>query len=273
MPSTARAKPHPEIGTELIREWVPAADVKAHIVLVHGLAEHSGRYERTGTLLAEKGFHVRSFDLLGAGGSGGRRWHTDDWSRYHDQVQAHVEWARGAGGPVVLMGHSLGGAICLGYLIDERRPQPDLAVLSAPALSGGASWQKPLASVLGKLTPTLAIPNPVNGEHLSRDPNVAEAYFADPLVITKSTCGFGAAAFAEIDRLVDDHHLLKIPTLVIHGGDDVLVPTHSSEILGELPNVDRKVYEGLRHETLNEPEGPEVVADIANWLNAKLSGL
>lgn len=270
MPSTAHASPHPEIGTELIREWVPEGSPKAHIVLVHGLAEHSGRYERTGGLLAEAGFHVRAFDLRGAGGSGGRRWHTDDWSRYHDQVQSHVEWARSAGGRVVLMGHSLGGAICLGYLIDDR-PRPDLAVLSAPALSGGASWQRPLASLLGKVTPTLAIPNPVNGEHLSRDPQVAEAYFADPLVITKSTCGFGAAAFEEIDRLVDHHHRLDVPTLVIHGGDDVLVPTRTSERLGDLPNVDRKVYEGLRHETLNEPEGPEVVADIVAWLNEKLA--
>ena len=272
MPSNAHANPHPEMGTELIREWVPQGKPRAHIVLVHGLAEHSGRYERTGTLLADAGFYVRAFDLLGAGGSGGRRWHTDEWSRYHDQVQSHLEWARSRGGPIVLMGHSLGGAICLGYLIDER-PQPDLAILSAPALSGGSSWQRPLASILGRLTPKLTIPNPVNGEHLSRDPNVAEAYFADPLVITKSTCGFGSAAFEEIDRLVEEHHRLAVPTLVIHGGEDVLVPTRSSEILAELPNVDRKVYEGLRHETLNEPEGPEVVADIVSWLNEKLAGL
>lgn len=270
MPSTAHANPHREIGTELIREWVPVGKPKAHIVLVHGLAEHSGRYERTGSLLADAGFHVRAYDLIGAGGSGGRRWHIEDWSRYHDQVQAHLEWARSQGGPVVLMGHSLGGAICLGYLIDQR-PQPDLAVLSAPALAGGAAWQRALAPIMGKIAPTLAIPNPVDGDHLSRDPNVAEAYFDDPLVITKSTCGFGAALFEEIDRLVDEHDQLEVPTLVIHGGDDVLVPTHTSEILGELPNVDRKVYEGLRHETLNEPEGPEVVADIAAWLEEKLA--
>lgn len=270
MPSTAHANPHPDLGTELVREWVPAGTPKAQIVLVHGLAEHSGRYERTGQLLADAGFGVRGFDLIGAGGSGGKRWDIEDWSQYHDQVRTHVEWARAQGGPVVLMGHSLGGAICLGYLIDDGRPQPDLAVLSAPALSGGASWQRAVTPVLAKVVPTLTAPNPVNGEHLSRDPEVAEAYFADPLVITKSTVRFGAELFNEVDRLRQEYSRLEVPTLVIHGGDDVLVPTRSTEVLGELENVDRKVYEGLRHETLNEPEGPDVVADIVAWLESRL---
>jgi len=270
MPSTTQAQPHPDFGTELIRDWAPTGPATAHIVLVHGIAEHCGRYERTGQLLADAGFHVRGFDLVGAGGSGGRRWDIDDWSKYHDQVQTHVEWARAQGGSVVLMGHSLGGAIALGYLLSDR-PRPDLGVLSAPALVGGAPWQRAVAPMLAKVAPKAAIPNRVVGEHLSRDPNVAEAYFADPLVVTKSTARFGANAFAELDRLNAELGSLDVPTLVIHGGEDVLVPTESSEELGEVECVERKVYEGLRHETLNEPEGPEVVADIVAWINDKLS--
>lgn len=272
MPSTAHANPHPEIGTELIREWVPDGEPKAYIVLVHGLAEHSGRYERTGSLLAEAGFHVRSFDLLGAGGSGGRRWHIENWSHYHDQVQRHIEWARSHGSRVVLMGHSIGGAISLGYLIDER-PQPDLAVLSAPALAGGDGWQKAVVPVLGGIFPRLSIPNPVKGDHLSRDPEVAEAYFADPLVNQKATLGWGSEALSEIERLNRELEKLTVPTLVIHGGEDQLIPTWCTESLGDVACVDRKVYEGLRHETLNEPEGPEVVADIVSWLEERLADL
>lgn len=269
MATNTRAESHPEFGTELIRDWEPEVSPRAFIVLVHGLAEHSGRYERTGSLLAEAGFWVRGFDLRGAGASGGRRWHVEDWSRYHDQVQRHLEWARGRGGPVVLMGHSLGGAIALGYALSHR-PKPDLLVLSAPALAGGAGWQRVLAPILARVTPSLPIPNPVDGEHLSRDPGVAEAYFADPLVHTSSTCQFGAEALAEIDRLNDEAHGLDIPTYVFHGGEDRLVPTRASEFLAGLAKVDRKVYPGLRHETLNEPEGPEVVADLVEWLGAHL---
>jgi alpha-beta hydrolase superfamily lysophospholipase len=269
MASIATAKPHPEIGSELMRDWVPQGDLKAYVVLVHGLAEHSGRYERVGSLLADRGFHVRGFDLIGAGGSGGRRWDIDDWGRYHDQVQSHLQWAREHEKPVVLMGHSLGGAIVLGYALRDR-PQPDLLVLSAPALGGGAGWQRALVPALAKLTPTLALPNMLNGEHLSRDPAVAKAYFADPLVITKSTCRFGALAFAEIDELHRRLSELDLPTLVIHGGDDKLVPTRFSEPLGALESVHRTVYDGLRHESFNEPEGPEVVADVASWVEGHL---
>ena len=269
MATSTHANPHPDIGTELVRDWEPGGEPKAYIVLVHGLAEHSGRYERTASLFAEAGFHVRGFDLIGAGGSGGRRWDIDEWGRFHDQVGTHVAWAKETSAPVVLMGHSLGGNIALGYALSDR-PSPNLLVLSAPALAGGASWQRSLAPILARVAPKVSVPNMVNGEHLSRDPAVAEAYFADPLVVTKSTARLGAHIFDQIDDLKRRIHELDIPTLVIHGGDDRIVPTWSSEALGELASCERKVYEGLRHETLNEPEGPQVVADIVTWIDSHL---
>ena len=86
-------------------------------------------------------------------------------------------------------------------------------------------------------------------------------------MVQKATLGFGSKTLAEIDRLNQELHNLDIPTLVIHGGDDTLVPTSCSAPLGDLDICERKVYEGLRHETMNEPEGPQVVGDIVVWLN------
>ena len=269
MESLAKAVPHETIGVELVRDWVPEGESKATVILVHGLAEHSGRYERTGSLLADSGIRVRSFDLIGAGASGGARWDIEDWSRYHDQIQSHVEWARSQGSPVVLMGHSMDGNLALGYVLDDR-PPPDLLVLSAPALGGGAAWQRAVAPVFAKLIPRAAIPNRLRGEQLSRDPKVAEAYFADPLVFTRSTPRLGAALFRAMDETKARLHRLDIPTLVLHGGEDSIVPTETTEILGALPGVERRVYPGLRHEILNEPEGPEIVAEIADWISERL---
>jgi alpha-beta hydrolase superfamily lysophospholipase len=73
-----------------------------------------------------------------------------------------------------------------------------------------------------------------------------------------------------MDRLNAELDKLTVPTFVFHGGDDQIVPTDASEPLGELEVCERKVYEGLRHETLNEPEGPRVIGDIVVWLNAHL---
>jgi alpha-beta hydrolase superfamily lysophospholipase len=167
------------------------------------------------------------------------------------------------------MGHSLGGNLCLGYVLSGR-PEPDLLVLSAPALGGGAAWQKALAPIIARLAPKLEIPNSLKGDQLSRDPAVGEAYFADPLVYTKTTTTLGASLFNEMSVLRAGMAGLGVPTLVLQGGEDTIVPPQSTAPLGELAGVERKLYPELRHEILNEPEGPEVVADIVDWIEARI---
>lgn len=269
MKSTAKPVEHPMIGSELVRDWVPEGEAKATIVLVHGIAEHSGRYERTGDLLSDAGFRVRSFDLIGHGASGGDRVDIDDWDNFHDQIDDHMEWARQQGKPVVLFGHSMGGNLALGYVI-EGSPPPDLIVASAPALGGGAAWQRIGASIGARILPTMSIPQNIDGAALSRDPDVADAYFSDPLVHTKATLRLGAALFEAMDHVRHGAHVIETPTLVLHGGADTIVPPQSTAALGELPGFERRLYPKLRHEILNEPEGPEVVQDIIDWLEERL---
>ncbi|HKX75984.1 MAG TPA: lysophospholipase [Acidimicrobiia bacterium] len=269
--STARPEPAPEGGVQLVREWTPPGQPIGDVVLVHGIGEHSGRYERTGSLLAEGGYRVRGFDLIGFGASSGERGDVHRWSLYLDQIQEHLGAARTPDRPLVLLGHSMGGLLALEYALAER-PQPDLLVLSAPGLSGGEAWQRKLAPVLGRALATTRFPTRVKGEMLSKDPAVGEAYFADPLVLTKATARLGAAIFAAGDRVRAHLDRLSIPTLVIHGGDDSLVPTPSSELLAGSTLVERRVFESLRHELLNEPEGPDVVREVLDWIKEKAGG-
>jgi len=267
--SVSRPEPFPGFGIEQVRDWVPSSAPAAVVVMVHGIAEHSGRYERTGSLLADAGFLVRSFDLIGFGATGGPRGDITEWGLYHDQIERHMAWARDQGVPVVLLGHSMGGNLAAGYVL-AGRPAPDLLVLSAPALGGGAGWQKALAGVFSKIVPTLAIPNNLKGDQLSRDPAVGEAYFSDPLVYDKTTPRLGAALFAAMTEVTDNVSRIEIPTLVLHGGADTIVPPQSTAILGQVPGVERRLYPELRHEILNEPEGPEIVAEIVSWISAHL---
>ncbi len=251
---------------ELVRRWPPVGEPWASVVLVHGLGEHSGRYERTGALLADAGLAVEAFDLVGFGGSGGRRADVESWDTYLDQVADHVEAAER---PVVLLGHSMGGLIALEYAL-TRRPRPDLLVLSAPGLGGGKAWQRRLAPILAKVAPTATIPTKIEGSQLSRDPEVGAAYFADPLVLTVATARLGAELFAAVDRTLAAIDRLDLPTLVIHGGADTLVPPQTSLPLAGLPTVERRLYPKLRHEAFNEPEGPKVVADVVAWIRSRL---
>ena len=91
----------------------------------------------------------------------------------------------------------------------------------------------------------------------------------DPLAAKASTTRFGAEALAEQERLKRGYVGLTLPTLVLHGLDDGLVPASASEMLGSLPNVERRTYPGLRHELHNEPEGPAIVAEIIDWIRAR----
>lgn len=269
MESIARPVSNDDFGTELVRDWIPEGDPRAVIVLVHGLFEHSGRYEHAGSMMSDSGFHVRAFDLIGAGASGGRRWDTADWEDFHDQLQRHIEWAREQGPPVVLMGHSTGGTIALGYTT-ENRPKPDLLILSSPLIKAKRTWQEALIPILVKIAPGMHIPSPVKKEELSRDPAVGEAYESDPLCEPIGTPRFGLALREEMKRVQSAWHRLTLPTYVFHGGLDTLVPPQGSAPLGEMPSVERRLYPNLRHETMNEPEGPEVVQDVIDWIEQHL---
>jgi alpha-beta hydrolase superfamily lysophospholipase len=262
-------------GTSLLsRRWAPTGEPWAALLIVHGLAEHSGRYERTGRLAAEAGIDAHALDLRGHGGSGGTRGDVERWSDFLDDVEVALASIRRAEPalPLVLLGHSMGGLICLDYATSGR-PAPDLLVLCSPGLGDRLpAWQHAMAPILSRVSPRAVVPNAWRAEVLSRDPEVGRAVAADPLMLPGGTIRLGAEGFAAQKRVVGAIDRLTIPTFVVHGGDDRLVPPESSEPLERLAVVTRVVWPGLRHETLNEPEGPEVVAGIVDWLRQRVTG-
>lgn len=262
-------------GTRIrLRHWPADGTSWADVVIVHGLAEHSGRYEDVGRWLSSAGIEVTGYDLRGFGGSAGRRAWVDRWRRHLDDLEDRLTAVRDAarGRPVVVYGHSLGGLVALGYAVaDPPRPLPDALVLSAPALDSTIpAWKQRVAAVLSRVAPTVGLANAFDGAILSRDPAVAERYLADPLNHHRTTTRFGAEAFGEQARVRAALDRLSIPTLVYHGEEDRLVPAISSEPLGRLPTVTRRTYPELRHESHNEPEGEAVIADVVAWLRSVL---
>jgi alpha-beta hydrolase superfamily lysophospholipase len=266
-------------GTRLlVRRWPVRGDEAggawASVLLVHGLGEHSGRYEHVGERMAAAGLDVTAYDHRGMGGSDGPRGDIGAWSTLHDDLAERLAAVRAAaaGRPVVLYGHSLGGLICAGYLLTDR-PRPDLAVLSSPALDSTIpAWKRTLGQVAGGVLPALRIPNGIDGTTLSRDPSVAARTVGDPRCVTSSTTRFAALGLRE-QRRVNAFVAggFGLPTLVLHGEDDSLVPADSSAPLQDAPLVDRRTYPGLRHELHNEPESPEIIDGIIAWLRTKVA--
>ncbi len=223
--------------------------------------------------MASAGLDVWAYDHRGNGGSGGRRGHVDRWSQLHDDLEERLVAMRaGAGGrPVVLYGHSMGGLVVAGYLTLPDEPFPDLAVLTAPGLDSTLpGWKKSLARVLGGVTPTLAVPNDIDPSHaVARPGGRGEGRRRSRRAPRPRTARFGAEALAEQQRVVRECGRITIPTLVLHGLDDGLVPARASEVLAALPNVERRTYPGLRHELHNEPEGPQIIDEVIAWLRER----
>jgi len=266
-------------GTDLlVRHW-PADEAEAggawagapwaSVLLVHGLWEHSGRYEHVGDQLSAAGLETWAYDHRGMGGSGGRRGDIERWSQLHDDLAERLAVVRGAspGRPVVIYAHSLGGLISAGYLLTER-PKPDLAVLSAPALGDAIpAWKRSLVGVAARVRPTFDIPADLDGSTLSRDPSVAAKTADDPFCVKTNTARFAVAAFHEQERVLGAvSGGFGMPTLVLHGEADRLVPTEASAVLATVPGVERRTFPELRHELHNEPEGPAIVDDVIAWV-------
>ena len=275
MPSTTERVPARDGTYRLVRSWSSVGEPWLHLLLLHGLGEHSGRYEAVGDQLAAAGIAVTAFDHQGNGASDGRRGDVPAWSAFHDDVEDRLrEVRREAGeGPVALSGHSMGGLMALGYVLTAR-PGPDLLVLSSPGLADALPrWKHALAAILGRLVPGVTVANGVPGEVLSRDPAVAAAYAADPRIVHRSTTRLGREGFAEQARVRAALGRLRLPTYVFHGSDDGLVPVAASAPLEDLASVTRRVLPGLRHETHNEPEGRHVIAEVVAWLREQVAGV
>jgi alpha-beta hydrolase superfamily lysophospholipase len=260
-------------GRELFEQsWSPA-EPEVALGLVHGYAEHSGRYDAAARHLADAGVAVQALDLRGHGRSDGKRCYVGDFREFLSDVDAMLLHASHAwtGIPLFLMGHSLGGLIAACYVID-RAPLLSGLVLSAPSVSLGDDFpllRRRLAELAGRALPwlpTVRFPS----ESLSRDASVVEGYRADALVYHGRTPARTASEIIRAIRRVQERmEAIELPLLVMHGSRDQVADVEGSRMLHEhSSSCDKtlRVYEGLYHEIMNEPERESVLGELAEWL-------
>ena len=260
--------------TIFLRSWSPEKPER-QLLLVHGYAEHSGRYDHVAAAFAARGFVVDAFDHRGHGRSGGVRCHVDRFADFLDDIDAVHVRARDRNGvlPATVLGHSMGGLLTLAWMI-ERQPLLASAIVSAPALTIGSAlpaWRRLLAKTLRRIRPTLAMASDLDATALSRDTEVQRRYLEDPLIELRMTMALGAELMEGADRTAASAGALAVPTLLIHGEDDPLCPVEASrEFYAGVRSEgsDLRTYPGLRHEILNEPEHPRILEEILAWQEA-----
>ena len=257
------------------RSWIPSQPERV-LVLVHGYAEHSGRYEAMGAWLAERGCAVHAYDQQGHGRSDGIRGFARDFSELLDDLDAVLDAAKAAHPelPAFVVGHSMGGLVAAAWAV-ERGEGAAGVVTSGAALSLGAVVSRTrllMLRTLRRVRPRQTIPQPIAPEALSRDPEVGRAYAADPLVFQRITLSLAAEMFDAASRTLASAGQVRLPMLLLHGEDDPLCAPQGSRTFFEQLTTSGsalKLYAGLRHEIFNEPEREQIFADLLDWLRKR----
>ncbi|HEX8703308.1 MAG TPA: alpha/beta hydrolase [Myxococcaceae bacterium] len=265
-------------GLQLFAQsWRPAnEEPRAVLVVVHGLKDHSSRYWELAARMVGEGFAVHAFDLRGHAHSEGVRVHIDSFDEYLSDLELFLGRVRQRepGKPVFLFGHSMGGAIVTLYTL-EKKPDIQGLVLSAPALKPGADVSKALIAttrVIGGVLPNLKVLE-LDPKQFSRDPAVVKENETDPLVFQQGGPARTASRLlAALNTLSERMEEVSTPVLVMHGtADTVTDPEGSKALVQRARATDKtlKLYDGLFHDLLHEPEKALVLGDVAQWLKAR----
>ncbi len=261
-----------------VRSWSPpSGGARAVVVLVHGFNSHSGYYVRTGEALAARGFAAYALDLRGRGRSDGDRFYIESMSEFVQDVAKVVSLAklRHPGLPTFLLGHSAGGVVSCLYALEHQDelagficesfafqvPAPDFAIAALKGLSHLA----PHAHVLK-----------LHNEDFSRDPAVVKAMNDDPLIANETQPTRTVAELARADeRLRTEFPSITLPLLILHGtADKAAKPSGSQTFYDTAGSTDKTIelYEGHYHDLLNDIGREEVLGDIVEWIEERVSG-
>jgi acylglycerol lipase len=234
------------------KKWETSMPTKAVICMMHGMGEHINRYEHVAEMFTTNGYAVIGCDQRGHGKSDGKRGHFPDTKK-------------------ILYGHSMGGNLVANYLL-RRQPHITGAMLSSPYFQLAFQPSK-VTLFIGRLMkgifPALSLSSGLDSSAISRDENVVKKYNEDTLVHDKVSAKMGIEMIETGQWAIDNAEKLNIPTLVYHGSEDKLTSfTASKEFAKKAGKLVTFVgFEGLFHETHNEPEKAEVFKMIILWLN------
>jgi alpha-beta hydrolase superfamily lysophospholipase len=253
--------------------WLPDEVVRAVLLVVHGLGEHSSRYMNVVQHFVPLGYAVYALDHIGHGKSEGARELVKRFEDYTDTLAIYEGMVRDwqAAKPIFLLGHSMGGLIASYYLLDH---QADFAgaIISAPAVKVSDTIS-PLTITLSKLLSAL-VPKmgmlALDAGAVSRDPTVVDAYANDPLIYHgKTPARLAAEMLKAMLHVTEEANIINLPLLVLQGGEDKMIDPDGAQMLYDKAQSEDKtikVYPALYHEIFNEPERAEVLGDVERWL-------
>jgi alpha-beta hydrolase superfamily lysophospholipase len=257
------------------RAWIsPENNPKGKIYLVHGLGEHSGRYDHVGNALAKAGYHLAGFDLRGHGLSEGPRGHSPGLNHLMDDIQVFIKTTNqhlGNHKPTFLYGHSLGGNLAMYFGLQNPKAFRG-AIVTSPALETAKPQPKAkvaFATIMAKVAPTLTLNNGIKTEGLSRNVSVVKAYQNDVYVHNKISARMGVDLLESGKTVRENAGQWLLPLLLMHGSADPITSPTASGTFAKKANytVDFILWDGYYHELHNDLGSEKVLQTMINWLD------
>lgn len=250
---------------------------RAVLVLVHGLGEHSGRYQNVVDALEGLPLSIWALDLRGFGRSTGQRGHVDSFWDYMEDLDCLLEQVQAEEGeiPVFLLGHSFGGLVALHYAICRPGRLAGL-VLSSPCLGLSLRvprWKHNAGMLLARFLPRFSMPSGLDPALLSHDAEVVERYRRDPLVTDRVSARLYAEMLSAMERVARRAVQLEAPCLFLLAGGDRLVSVPVAQnVFVRLGSRDKEMhlYPGYFHELFNEEGKEEPLGLLRQWLERRL---
>lgn len=259
------------------QEWQPSSPAKAHVLIVHGVGEHSGRYRHLVQALLAAGYAVYGHDHQGFGRSGGARGFVSQFRDYLGDISQMLALAqtRNPALPCCLYGHSMGGLIGLYYLL-EMPGAIDLAVISAPGLHPQLDplnrFLKQVMVMLNRVRPSLSFPQPGSLHTISRDAEEVRLAQTDPLWVRKRSARWVVEIFATMREVAARAGEIRLPLLMLQGSADAIVSPEATQTFFEnvsSPDKTLRLYEGYYHEIHNDLGREKPLADVIAWLDER----
>lgn len=269
-------------GTKLYGEWFAAAAPRAAALIVHGYAEHCGRYRELANVLTSAGMATLSYDMRGHGRAEGQRGHVDGYRDYLRDLAVAMEQldqrskTNGRSLPVLLVGHSNGGLIGLRALCDPARAprQVTAAVFSSPFLGLKADVPLPkelVGKLAGRFLPTLSLPSELRIEHLTHDKEKLAERRVDTLCHEVASARWFTSALRTQQYVAEMVHRMRVPSLwLVADSDQIADPaaTHRTYRRVRAPSK-RFRFPQMHHEIFNEVDRGRVFDHLRDFIEER----
>jgi acylglycerol lipase len=256
-----------------LRSWLPAvSETRAVVVALHGINDYGGAYAIPGPYLAGRGIAVYACDQRGYGASPGRGlWPGADILAADAREAVRLIGVRHPGLPLYLLGESMGGAVAILAAAEGKAPGVHGLILVAPAVWGGKHFSRILRTTLtvgDRVAPGLALSGRLSGTTLSDNGEMLAGLRKDPLVIQRSRIDSLDGVVNLMDLALEASSELDIPTLLLYGLKDEVVP---DDALCDFMTRPKKqpaaaFYPEGYHLLLRDRQREKVLGDIVSWI-------